>query len=385
MKKHNTLMYRMLSFAAAFSAALLLVAVSGTARAVDDTAATKAELEELRKEVREAKEWRHTDSMAHLAGYAAVNYTAPENGTGTFNGTTFNPIFHYAYKDWLLLDSELEIALKDNGESEFTFEYMTVDLVLNDSMVLLAGKFLSPIGMFRRNLHPAWVNKLPSAPVGFNHGQAVPLADVGVQLAGGIPLGAMRANYAIYTGNGPMLELNAAGTEIEQIGTEGLGADNNGNKSVGGRFGLLPIPRLEIAVSFATAKASDDMGMTGKRDYDVTGADFSWQVAGFDLRGEYAKTKLGEDTVSMVDPAAKTWKAWYAQGAWRIPGTNWEPVLRYGKYERPRSTVVATKQWAPGINYLFASHVIAKLAYEFNKTEGVQDDDRLLLQLAYGF
>src|SRR3989344_1864798 len=100
MKKHNTLMYRMLSIAAAFSAALLLVAVSGTARAVDDTAATKAELEELRKEVREAKEWRHTDSMAHLAGYAAVNYTAPENGTGTFNGTTFNPIFHYAYKDW---------------------------------------------------------------------------------------------------------------------------------------------------------------------------------------------------------------------------------------------------------------------------------------------
>lgn len=383
MKKHNTLMYRTPGFAAAFPAALLLVAVFGTARAADDTAATKAELEELRKEIREAREWRHADSMAHLAGYAAVNYTAPEEGSSTFNGTSFNPIFHYAYKDWLLLDAELAVELLDDGESEFTFEYMTVDLVLNDSMVLLAGKFLSPVGMFRRNLHPAWVNKLPSAPVGFDHGQAVPLADVGVQLAGGLPLGNMRANYAIYTGNGPMLELNATGTEIEQIGTEGQGSDSNGNKAVGGRFGLLPIPRLEIAVSFATAKASDDMGMTGKRDYDVTGADFSWQVAGLDLRGEYAKTKLGEDTVSMVSPEEMVWKAWYTQGAWRIPGTNWEPVLRYGRYEPP--TGVETKQWTPGINYLFASHVIAKLAYEFNKTEGVQDDDRLLLQLAYGF
>ncbi len=85
----------------------------------------------------------------------------------------------------------------------------------------------------------------------------------------------------------------------------------------------------------------------------------------------------------MISPGEMVWKAWYTQAAYRLPAANWEVVLRYGTYEPP--TGVKTKQWTPGISYVFASHVIAKLAYEVNDTEGVKDDDRLLLQLAYGF
>ncbi len=239
--------------------------------------ALKAEVDALKQEVRQAAEGKDVDSKFHLAGYASVDYVDPQTGNSSFTGVTFNPIFHYSYRDWLLLDAEFGTQLSSEGETEVALEYMTANLVLNDAMVLVAGRFLSPIGMFRRNLHPSWVNKLPSAPIGFDHGQAVPLADVGLQLTGGIPLGAMRANYAIYTGNGPMLELNAAGDEIEQIGTEGQGRDMNRNKAFGGRFGLLPLPRLEVGVSFATARASSEgaMGATGDRDYDVVDFDFS--------------------------------------------------------------------------------------------------------------
>jgi hypothetical protein len=386
-KHGGALVFRVIAAGLALAASPLIVLPAVAADAepadADSIESLRKDVEELKREVREAREWRQTDSMAHLAGYAAVSYAKPENDTGTFAGTTFNPIFHYAYKDWLLLDAELEIELEDDGETEFALEYMTMDLVLNDSMVLLAGKLLSPIGMFRRNLHPAWINKLPSVPAGFDHGQAIPLGDVGVQLTGGIPLGNMRANYSIYTGNGPMLELDSGLTEIEQIGTEGLGSDNNGNKSVGGRIGLLPLPRLEIGASAVTATASDDMGMGLKRDYDVLDADFSWQVAGLDVRGEWAKTTLGADAASTISPEEMEWQAWYAQAAWRFSATKFEAVLRHGQYEPPSG--VKTRQWAPGVNYLFASHVVAKLAYEFNDTDGVEDDDRALLQLAYGF
>lgn len=345
----------------------------------------KAEIEALRREIRQAAEGKAVDSRFHLAGYASVDYVDPQTGNSSFTGVTFNPIFHYSYKDWLLLDAEIGTQLSSEGETETSLEYMTANLVLNDSMILVAGRFLSPIGMFRRNIHPSWVNKLPSAPIGFDHGQAVPLADVGLQLTGGIALGATRANYAIYTANGPMLELNAAGDEIEEIGTEGQGSDMNDDKVIGGRVGWLPLPRLEVGVSFATGKASGEgaLGETGNRDYDVVDVDFSWQVAGFDLRGEYTKTELGEGPAAGIDPAEKEWTAWYTQAAYRLPGTNWEAVLRYGGYEPP--TGVETRQWTPGINYLFAAHVIAKLAYEFNDTDGVEDDDRLLLQIAYGF
>lgn len=343
----------------------------------------KAEIEALQQEIRQAAEGKDTDSKFHMAGYAAINFADPEEGNSSFTGTTFNPIFHYSYKDWLLLDAELEIALEDEGATETALEFMNANLVLSDAMVLVAGKFLSPVGMFRRNLHPAWVNKLPSAPLGFEHGQAAPLADIGLQLTGGVPLGAMRANYAVYTGNGPMIELNPAGTEVEMVGTEGQGTDMNGNKAIGGRIGFVPVPKLEIGLSYAQAKATDEEGMAGERDYKVRDVDFAWQIVGLDLRGEYVRTTLGEGPALAIDPEEKEWKAWYTQAAYRLPATNWQGVLRYGEYDRPGSA--KTKQWTPGVNYLFASHVIARLAYEANDTDGVEDDDRLLLQLAYGF
>lgn len=370
-------------FARAASAVVGTVLLSANMAWGQEDPPWKAEIEALRQEIRQAAEGKDVDSKFHLAGYAAVNFTDPQTGNSTFNGTSFNPIFHYSYKDWLLLDAELEIAIENEGATETALEFMNANLVLNDAMVLVAGKFLSPIGMFRRNVHPAWVNKLPSAPLGFEHGQAAPLADIGIQLTGGVPVGGMRANYALYTGNGPMIELNPAGTEVELVGTEGQGTDMNGNKSVGGRIGFLPLPKLEIGLSYAQAKATDDGMLAGERDYKVRDVDVAWQTSGLDLRGEYVKTTLGEVSAMAIDPGEKEWKAWYTQAAYRLGGAPWEGVLRYGEYERPG--VGKTKQWAPGVNYLFASHVIAKLAYEVNDTEGVTDDDRLLLQLAYGF
>ena len=56
-----------------------------------------------------------------------------------------------------------EIEIDDAGETETNLEYLTIDWFINDYMALIAGKFLSPIGQFRQNLHPSWINKLPSA------------------------------------------------------------------------------------------------------------------------------------------------------------------------------------------------------------------------------
>ena len=367
-------------------AGALLAVLSAPAVAAEDYKSLKAELEALRQEVLQASEGKDVHSTVHLAGYAAVNYIRPETGDSSFSGTTFNPIFHYQYKDLLLLESELEVELENDGTTEVALEYLSLDLILNDYMVLVAGKFLSPIGQFRQNIHPAWINKLPSLPVGFGMGEAAPTNEVGLQMRGGFPLGPMRANYAVYTGNGPRLVLDATTGMIMMVETRGQGSDNNGNKVVGGRFGLLPIPKLELGVSYATAKTSGTEGavVETNRDYNAAGADIAWQIAGFDLRGEYIQTRIGANTAGMsMDPGEKEWKAWYAQAAWRIPGTHWEPVVRYGAYTLP--TGVVTRQWAPGVNYVFAANVIAKLAYEVNDTDGVTGDDRALVQLAYGF
>ena len=158
-----------------------------------DQSATKQDVAELKQDVADVSaqstEWKTSDSIVHLAGYGDVSYSDAQNNEAAFNAVRFNPIIHYQYKDFLMMETELETRILKDGSTDFGVEYATIDLFLNDYVTLLAGKFMSPLGQFRQNGHPSWINKLTSAPVGFGHDQAAPNADVGVELRGGFGLG----------------------------------------------------------------------------------------------------------------------------------------------------------------------------------------------------
>lgn len=359
--------------------------------------ASKDDVQALQKEVKDVgkvqSEWKDATSMVHLAGYGAIGYTDSEGSKDRFSQVQFAPIFHYQYKDLMMLESELEINNTEDGETSTGLEYLTLDLFLNDYAALVAGKFLSPIGQFRQNFHPSWINKLPSAPPGFMEGEAAPVTETGLQLRGGFPLGGVRANYAAYVANGPELaavSMGGMGAELEAIEGEGRTADADGKKVFGGRFGLLPTNGLELGVSLVTGQTAvtvlDSSAVTEPaRDYDVAGADFTWQWRSLDVRGEYVQSKIG-DQASSVAPDGATWKTWYTQAAYKFLPTKFEGVLRYSDFDSP-DAAMDQKQWVLGVNYLFAPNVIAKLAYEFNDglTGAPTDDDGILAQLAYGF
>jgi len=372
-----------------------------TLKDYEETIASKQDIVKLEKKVAEADEWKSPNTLIHMSGYADVGYTDSKDSDGSFNVGSFSPIFHFQYRDLVMLESELEFEVEPDGETNTALEYLTVDLFLNDYMILVAGKFLSPVGQFRQNLHPSWINKFPSAPPGFGHDGAAPVSDLGVQLRGGFPIGRMRSNYAIYVSNGP--ELNAftddgVNFELEGINAEGFGGDSDGRKVFGGRFGLLPVAGLEIGLSGATGKAavsSLENELTGtttslsgesRRDYDVYGFDFAWQHKAINVRGEFVKSKIGSASGGTTPSSGARWNTWYTQAAYRFLPTKIEGVVRYTDFDTPHANE-DQKQWALGVNYLFASNVIGKFAYEFN--DGVKDsradDDRWLFQLAYGF
>ena len=384
------------------------------------------EVTNVKIDVAQAAEWKDPNTLIHLAGYADVGYSDAEKSDGSFNFGSFSPIFHFQYRDLVMLESELEIEVDDTGETEVALEYLTIDLFATDWLTLVGGKFLSPIGQFRQNLHPSWINKLASAPPGFGHDGAAPTSEMGLQVRGGFQMGSMFANYAAYVGNGP--ELNATFEdeefELEGIVAEGFGKDNDGEKVFGGRIGFLPLPGLEIGISAATGKATVtaielahhgeeepdehgdeepdehdedeeggdepgfafDLSNEPARDYDVYGFDFAWGLSNFRLRGEYVKTKVGADDVGITASPGASWKSWYTQAAYMIPRTKWEPVLRYTDFDSPHSSQ-DQKQWAVGLNYLFSASVIGKFTYEFNDGEEHSEADvnRWMLQLAYGF
>lgn len=361
--------------------------------------ASKDDVQALKKEVKGVanvhSEWKDATSVVHLAGYGAAGYTDNEGTKGRFSQVQFSPIIHYQYKDLMMLESELEITNDPDGETSTALEYLTLDLFLNDYATLMAGKFLSPIGQFRQNLHPSWINKLPSAPPGFGHDGATPVSDTGLQLRGGFPLGSVRSNYALYVSNGPELEAETDGADVELEGimAEGRTADADGDKVFGGRFGLLPIPELEVGLSFATGKAAvtslDATGISGEpsRDYDVVGGDFAWQWRNLNLRGEYVQSKVGDDSSgSATASGGAKWETWYTQASYKFLPTKFEGVMRYTDFDSPHAAQ-DQKQWALGVNYLFASNVIGKLAYEFNDGQAgaPADNNSFLAQIAYGF
>lgn len=358
-----------------------------------ETAAVKSEVKDVTKV---HSEWKNAASVVHLAGYGSVGYTDNENARGRFDQVQFSPIFHYQYKDLMILESELEFSNTADGETEVALEYLTLDLVLNDYAILVAGKFLSPLGQFRQNFHPSWINELPSAPPGFGHDGAAPASDTGLQVRGGFPLGDMRANYALYVANGPELEAVTEDGEVELEGimAEGRTRDADGQKVWGGRFGLLPSKDLELGLSLASGRiavtrldGADTATQQAARDYRVLGADLNWHWGALNVRSEYIRSHVGADNSGgATATGSATWSSWYAQAAYKLTPSKFEAVLRYTDFDSPHASE-DQKQWAVGLNYLFAPQVVAKIGYEFNdgQSGAPSDDDSLMVQMAYGF
>jgi hypothetical protein len=141
---------------------------------------------------------------------------------------------------------------------------------------------------------------------------------------------------------------------------------------------------MEAGISGAYGKVAE-LDNTGEfvrsRDYRVYGADISYYFSGVDLRGEYVAQDIDDDPASPIEGGK--WEAWYVQAAYQISAVHLEPVIRYGEYTNPE---LDQEQTAVGLNYLFASNIIAKVAYEFNNIKGsTENDDRFLAQFAFGF
>lgn len=327
----------------------------------------------------------------------------------TFVAGKFNPVFHFQYKDLVLFESELEIEVEDDGSTNVTLEYASIDLLLHDNITLVAGKFLSPIGQFQERLHPDWINKMPDAPAGFGHGGIQPLSDVGIMARGGINFEPMTLNYSFFTGNGPQVEYSDG--DLKSIELEGFGSDDNGDKAYGGRIGIFPFPSLEIGGSFMTAKMEGrkEDGVTGavsEGDFTLWGLDASFTKGPWNLRGEYLSAELDSFLSQMEAGDASTaivpgssWEAWYLQVAYRLSGLtktdilrNVELVARYGEFDADGfdefvEHAAPEERLSLGINYHFAPTLVGKLAVSMRDFADEDTNDRaeVRAQIAYGF
>lgn len=332
-----------------------------------------------------------------ITGYGFLQHSWNENANANSFEARFNPIMLFRLNDWILFQSELEVELPEDAETEVNLEYAEADVFLNDYVTLAGGKFLLPFGDFIERLHPAWINKLVSHPLPFREGDEggiLPFSDIGVQARGGLALKSLgegaRLEYTIYGGNGPSYESDELGATL---GSNNV--DNNRGKSIGARVALLPLPidagagQLEIGGSTYNGQWNAEGNWV--RAAGVHGA---YQFEEAEVRGEYLHVQR-----NMPDGAElphDNREGWYVQGAYRLAKLavpyldRTELVARYsGQNQRvtpeDSESQPHPRQVAIGVDYWLTPSVAFKLEYDRDMPRDGEDNNTVRTQFALGF
>lgn len=337
-----------------------------------------------------------------LTGYMSTGIQFTK-GASSF-GANVSPILLWKPHERLLVEAELETEL-EGTETKINLEYIDAAYFLNKYVTIRAGKFLSPFGIYQDRLHPQWINKLPSTPLGFNHDASPigPTTEVGVDVRGNVPLGSAKMNYSFYLSNGP--SLNTSSSEISEIGQLKYSSaeDNNKNKSFGGRVGLLPFSNssVEIGGSFQVGNVGDRESEYKNVKAKQYALDFTY-VNSLDFLKGMIDVKaqwnwVNVDQANYISPKDSTTftfnnkrDAAFVQAAYRPSMTQskflkkTELVFRYSGLNMQTGEVDPAKiilnQYTYGINYWYSWRTALKFAYQSQK-----DNNAFYVQLAVGF
>ncbi len=318
-----------------------------------------------------------------LRGYAHSGLQANDEEF-TFVGGSFNPIFIYKQSDRLLFETELEFELEE-GELELGLEYANLSYLLSKNLTLRVGKFLVPFGIFVPNLHPAWINRFPTMPLGAGHDGILPTSDIGLELRGGSYLGDFKINYSFFAVNGA--QLNDGEDEPAEAGLlhHAVFPDNNKGKTIGGRIGLFPFSNssLEIGLSAMYGKVG-----AKESDYeDVKALHYAFDLnyvktlsgisSVLDLKGQYVGVQVDDanypdhDNPDEFVTFDNSSTAWFAQASLRPALVenkffrNLEFVGRYSQLKTPEGAEWHTDQTQLdlGINYWINWRTLFKFSY----------------------
>jgi hypothetical protein len=316
------------------------------------------------------------------------NVTSGDESDSKFNSGNIAPILMYKQSDKLFFESEFEGEFED-GEFHWTIEYADVSYVLNDYVTVRAGKFILPFGTFMEKLHPAWINRLATRPLGFGHDGIAPSSDVGVELRGAFYTGSVKLNYQAYVVNGPRLKTGTEEPEEAGMLMFGMGAfgDNNNDKAFGGRLGISPFTNssLEIGFSGLTSKVGDKDDIYEDVSANLYALDLSYVKnlnfikSVLDIKGQYNYSQVGDanyavpdDTLGLYYDFNNVSTAYYAQVSVRpsMSGNNFlrklELVGRYSVMETPEGSLWESNptQTAIGLNYWLDWRTVLKFGYQ---------------------
>ena len=330
-----------------------------------------------------------------LRGYSDATFMSNDEET-TFGNARFIPVFLYKQSDKLFFEGELEFAMED-GEMEIAIEYANFYYSLASNVNFRAGKILVPFGIFFDRLHPSWINRLPTNPLGYGHDGILPTSDLGAEIRGASYLGGMKFNYSVYVTNGPRIEDGEG--EAEEVGmiVHEPDEDNNNNKAIGGRIGLFPLRDQSLELGFSAQSAK-----LGNRDSELEDVGaflyaFDWTyvrkvsfLSGvIDLKGQVNFINIDDQTYTVEeDTVTETYSfdnqsnsSFFQLGYRPTFGNqfvkNLELVGRYSKLNTPEEAPWESEstQLTLGLNYWIDWRTAIKFAYQTESVSGGHAED----------
>ena len=323
----------------------------------------------------------------------------------SFSNIGLTPILLWQPHKDIVVEAELEIAI-EGGETAVELGYADASFNVNKYLTIRTGKFISPFGIFQDRLHPTWINKLPTVPVGTGEDDlgVGPTSEIGIDFRGGAPLGPSKINYSIFIANGAQLVTDPSDSLKQGTLTYGNVEAISKKMTIGGRFGLLPFDNssLEIGISYRNGNVGEKNSEYEKIGAQIFALDFTYVkqlsfIKGlFDVKAQYNKVQVDKaDYVDPADPTGSTTytfnnnrNSFFTQAAYRPTMLQSkflkkiELVFRYAGFNPPADAKGLEKinQYTYGIDYWFTWRTAFKAAYQSQK-----NNNTFFVQVAVGF
>jgi len=325
-----------------------------------------------------------------------TSQSAKTNTLGDADHYELSPMFLWRHGTKFLIEFEPSF----NGSS-IGVNWANISYFATPGLIVRAGYFVLPFGIYNKRLAAGWIDKVAVDPKGIQ----LPGSDFGIGVSGGLPFGNMKWNYDLSVTNG--LQLLPDG----QIQGAGI-VDNNTNKTVTGRIGLLPFSNssLEIGVSGLYGGVADAGSSYTNANAAMYGADLNFvkNVSPFliNIKGQSNKIKVNrQNYIKPTDSSAysfdNTTSSSFAQISIRPVAVenkllkNLELVFRYVNYTTPGNSLWGQNYHEEdiGLDYWLTWRTVLKFTYTKSHSRstanisaggigGVTDINSIYLQFA---
>ena len=335
---------------------------------------------ELEKQVADRKPGQDHFMVVGLATFGFVANKTTITGSGVTKTNSLADADHYEFSPMLLWRHGTKFLLEFEPSfdgNQIGVNWANISWFATPGLIVHAGYFVLPFGSYNKRLAAGWIDKLPTDPAGV--ADLPPASDFGIGISGGFPLGSMKWSYDISLTNGFQLLPDG---EIQNAGI----VDNNKNKTLTGRFSLLPFSNssLEIGVSGLFGKVGDDNTAFQNVKTNMYAVDVNYvkllNPILVNFKGQYNWIDIDKQTYMDASSNPYTFdnktNSGFAQLSLRPSGSankvvkNLEAAFRIGNYNTPKASLWGQNATITefGLLYWLNWRTVFKVGYTLNNS-----------------